>query len=537
MLPPKIDYFNSDKFKARVEGLLEKKHIPGLAIAITHNDQTASCAFGHAVVDPPVPCTPDTLFDIASASKSMTAASVALLVEDEKYPEVKYDGIMSEILPGDFVMATEEYTKNVTLDDVLGHRTGLPRYVYTLLPFRNTSIFLLIIFFWLDRHDNSYLGVNAKNGPDSAQSVTRNIRNLPTFAPLRAKYQYCNIMYTAAAYLVENKSGMSFAEFLETNFFKPLDMTSSSLQPSRARAKGFGDRMARGNQWEKETQKMVSIDMVEVPEVDGAGSIITSVNDYIKWIRAMIHLQAPVTEQIREEMLRARAVTNNRHKKLPPYSSPPMYGAGLETSYYRGHLRVDHGGGVTGFTTKQFFLPGLRFGGIMMLNSGSTDYADDLIIDELIDELLQVPEAERPDWEAYEYSFLDDDDTAENDQKKIIEELLPEGVTGSEPLTREMESYAGRYWNKGYHDLVVEVKDGKLFIDASDRSFGFTGFLGHVKDQTKFFFRIAESEAWGGLDMACLKAEFKIEGDKVVALGVQFEDALPDDELIWFDKQ
>lgn len=172
-----------------------------------------------------------------------------------------------------------------------------------------------------------------------------------------------------------------------------------------------------------------------------------------------------------------------------------------------------------------------------MLNSGSTDYADDLIIDELIDELLQVPEAERPDWEAYEYSFLDDDDTAENDQKKIIEELLPEGVTGSEPLTREMESYAGRYWNKGYHDLVVEVKDGKLFIDASDRSFGFTGFLGHVKDQTKFFFRIAESEAWGGLDMACLKAEFKIEGDKVVALGVQFEDALPDDELIWFDKQ
>lgn len=120
-----MDYFLSDKFKARAEALMAKYHVPGLAIAITHNERIESLAFGLATLDPPTPCTTDTLFDIASASKSMTAASVAMLVEDERYPEVQYDGIVSDMLPDDFVMPTEELTKQVTLDDILSHRSGM----------------------------------------------------------------------------------------------------------------------------------------------------------------------------------------------------------------------------------------------------------------------------------------------------------------------------------------------------------------------------------------------------------------------------
>lgn len=125
-----VDYFLSDAFKARAEAVLAKYRVPGLAIAITHRERIESRAFGLARLDPPVPCTPDTLFDIASASKSMTAASVALLVEDDdKYPEVKYDAIVSEVLPGDFVMPTEDLTRQVTVDDILSHRTGMSTYV------------------------------------------------------------------------------------------------------------------------------------------------------------------------------------------------------------------------------------------------------------------------------------------------------------------------------------------------------------------------------------------------------------------------
>lgn len=105
---------------------MNQHHVPGLAIAIVENDQTASAGYGKASVDPPMPCTADTLFDIASSSKSLTAASVALLIDDdENHPEVQYDAIMSQLLPDDFVMSETVYTEGVTVEDVLSHRTGM----------------------------------------------------------------------------------------------------------------------------------------------------------------------------------------------------------------------------------------------------------------------------------------------------------------------------------------------------------------------------------------------------------------------------
>jgi len=70
----------------------------------------------------------DTLFDIASASKSLTAASVALLIYDDvNYPDVKWESTISKLLPDDFVMPTDEYTKAVTIEDILSHRSGMAR--------------------------------------------------------------------------------------------------------------------------------------------------------------------------------------------------------------------------------------------------------------------------------------------------------------------------------------------------------------------------------------------------------------------------
>lgn len=119
-----MDLFNSPAFSSHVEDLIKKYHTPGLAIAIVHNDTTASKAFGMASFEPPVPMTADTLFDIASASKSLTAASVALLVADEKHPDIKYDAEMAKLLPGDFVMPGQGY-EGVTVEDILSHRSGM----------------------------------------------------------------------------------------------------------------------------------------------------------------------------------------------------------------------------------------------------------------------------------------------------------------------------------------------------------------------------------------------------------------------------
>lgn len=121
-----MDIFNSQKFRSHVEELMNEHHVPGLSIAIVQNESIASAGFGKASLNPSKPCTADTLFDIASASKSLTAAAVGLLVDDdEKYPEVQYEATMSSLLPEDFVISGEGYTENVTVEDILSHRSGM----------------------------------------------------------------------------------------------------------------------------------------------------------------------------------------------------------------------------------------------------------------------------------------------------------------------------------------------------------------------------------------------------------------------------
>lgn len=123
-----MDIFHSPKFHSHVEELMNEHHVPGLSIAIVQNETIASVGYGKASLDPAKPCTADTLFDIASASKSLTAGAVGLLIGDnEKYPEVQYEAVMSSLLPGDFVMPGVGYTENVTVEDILSHRTGMPR--------------------------------------------------------------------------------------------------------------------------------------------------------------------------------------------------------------------------------------------------------------------------------------------------------------------------------------------------------------------------------------------------------------------------
>ena len=121
-----MDFFRSPDFNCRVEELIKEHHVPGLAIAVVQSEMIASAGYGMASLDPPTSCTADTLFDIASASKSLTAAAVGLLVSDnEKHPDVQYEATLSSLLPGDFVMSDERYTKEVTVEDILSHRSGM----------------------------------------------------------------------------------------------------------------------------------------------------------------------------------------------------------------------------------------------------------------------------------------------------------------------------------------------------------------------------------------------------------------------------
>lgn len=375
------------------------------------------------------------------------------------------------------------------------------------------------------------MGINAKK-PDNPITVTRNLRNLPVAAPIRSKYMYCNMMYTVAVHLVERKSGMSFSEYVHKHFFTPLGMSSSSIQPSQAISKGFGDRIAMGHSWDTERQVYQAFPAPECPEGVGAGSIVTSANDYVKYVDAFMNHKHPFSEEIVNGILKERSLPSSG-EKLPPLTSPVTYAAGWSISWYRGHKIVMHDGAISGFGTSHWFLPDFKVGGAIFGNGDNATTVVDTLSQELIDEALAVPSNERPDWNNF-FSENNIDAKDPDEEKKVREELCPET---SEPQSQvlPLTAYTGTYSNPGYHELVVQIKDNRLFIDANDRSFPFTLTFEHVCDQNKFLVCLMGSIVGEG-DKEYLKAVFHIEDGKATQLGIDFEEDLQnDDGMIRFD--
>jgi hypothetical protein len=79
--------------------------------------------------------------------------------------------------------------------------------------------------------------------------------------------------------------------------------------------------------------------------------------------------------------------------------------------------------------------------------------------------------------------------------------------------------YAGKYQNAGYHDLILEDKDEKLWADCSDRNFGFVLSLDHVSGDTF----VAEIRDFLDDSKRNVGAEFQLGAlGEVESLGVEF---------------
>lgn len=372
------------------------------------------------------------------------------------------------------------------------------------------------------------MGQAAKE-PDTPRSVTRNFRNLPPAAPIRSKYMYCNQMYTIATYVVEKTSGLEFPDFVEEHFFKPLGMDSSNVQPSRARAKGLGDRIAPGYFWDKESEEYKSWENPSTPEAQGAGSVITSANDYIKYVKAMMNHEAPFTEGLYKGLIKSRSFQDPDYKLLRPHTSPTLYAAGWELRWYRGRLIIIHDGMISGFGSTHFFLPEVIFGAVIFGNASEANNIACILVQELIDEVLDVPKDQREDWSKVEEELgggeFDDEDVG------TVQQQLCPGIKEPEPLETPLSAYTGEYSNTGYHKMKVEIKEGRLFIDAKDRSMGFELMFSHVCNQTKFIAYLADEFTGGDIPF---KAEFELEGGKAARMGLHLEAGIK--EYIWFDR-
>ncbi len=415
-----------NKLREYVDSIMKDAKVPGLAMGIIKNGEVIFAeGFGYRNLEEKLPVTTKTLFVIASCTKAFTTAAIGMLVDEGK---VGWNKPVRTYLPS-FQLKDEYITRNITVRDLVTHRSGLPR------------------------HDGLWYGSYF-----TRKEMFDRLRYLDLSAGFRERYQYNNLMFMTAGYLVGQVTKSTWEEFVKERIFKPLFMTNSNFSVEVSKK---SDDFALPYLIKDEEVKRIPFRNLD--EIGPAGSINSCVDDMLKWIQ--FHFNKGKAGETR---LISESEIQSMHTPYMHISSPMElneqshnnYGLGWMILMYRGHKLVRHGGGIDGFTTSTSFMPFDSIG-VFVVNNGrssissfASTYAIDLLLDlEPIDRYAKMKEAQEK--------------AKETEEKKKKEER----VEGTKP-SHQLKEYVGQYEHPAYGIIAIEFSGDSL--SGKFKSFDFT---------------------------------------------------------------
>lgn len=289
----------ADVLDDRIRSIMAERHIPGAAVAVVQNGKVVRMkGYGVATLEFNVPVTTETVFEIGSVSKQMTAAGIMLLVQDGK---VALDEKIAKYLPN-----TPDAWRDVTVRHLLTHTSGVKSY-------------------------SSLDGFGLSERMTMADFIKKLSPHPLEFTPGERNI-YSNSGFNLLAYIIETQSGKKYIDFMRERIFIPLGMTKT------------GDRdpqfviplRASGYEWRQDRYSGRDGNLTDLM---GAGSIVSTINDMTKW-EAALRGDKFLNAQSKKEIWTQFTFTNG---KLSPY------GLGWRISDVRGNALVAHSGQTAGF--------------------------------------------------------------------------------------------------------------------------------------------------------------------------------------------
>jgi len=400
---------------------LDQIKVPGAAIAVIEgNEIIYAKGFGFRDLEKKLPVTADTLMAIGSCTKAFTTFALGTLVDQGK---VDWDKPVRSYIPW-FRLYDVVAGERLTPRDLVTHRSGLPRHD----------------FVWYN------------NFTATREDLVRRLAFLPPSADMRTKWQYNNLMFLTAGYLVETLTGKPWEDSVRMLVFNPLGMARSNFSVANSQKDSdFAEPYVERD------GKLTKMPFRNITTMGPAGSINSSANEMAHWV--MVHIN---DGKYRGRQVIDPATLNDMHSAYMPTGgtatrpdiSPADYGLGWFIDSYRGHQRVDHGGNIDGFSALMCLFPNERLGLVVLTNKNGTPFPE-LVAQTAADRIFGL---EAVDWIGDAAKRQAEAEAAEKaaEQKKTTRRRP--GTTPSHKL----EEYAGDYWNPGYGDLVVELKGNQL---------------------------------------------------------------------------
>lgn len=456
--------------------------------------------------------TTDALFAACSTTKAFTSAATSIAIQDSKATEspIDWDTPVASLIPEDFILEDDYATKNITLEDALSHRSGMPEHNWTLALF-------------------------PKKGPTPG-SIVRAMQYMPLATPPRTKYHYNNYMYVAVSHALEQHTSETLGAFMKKRIWDPLGMRETFFSPDEAKANpSTAAKLVQAYDWVPTTEGGKSIPKPENnwPVNSGAGAIISNVLDYARWVRELIEKAGPLKGH--DSLTDPRTIHfQNDDMNLPsPYHS---YALGWVVDNYRGQNLYSHSGGWPGYASWVGFVPEKKFGFVVMGNSSSARYAAFRLVTYLLDRRLGLSddpkyeqqiaaciERQTETWE----SRLKNEDI--EDSKRRLFSSLPDPPI---PCALHMSGYTGTYRHPTGAILTIQIRNDGLIADLRDRVIPCELSLVHASGE--FFVGSIHSEGFNL--MLPFTVEFYIDAAGVVKrVGLLLEPALKEQKL-WFDR-
>ena len=395
--------------------------VNGVAIAVAKDGEIVfSQGFGLRDAAQTLEMTTRSLCPIASMTKTFTSMSLALLADDGL---LDWDTPVRQYLPT-FKLWDPFASERMTPRDLLTHRSGLPR--HDLVWYKSTA---------------------------SRQELFDRLQYLEPTSDFRTIWQYQNLMYMTAGYLVGQLTGTSWEEVVQRRIFDALGMVSSRFSvESMQRAPDF----SRG--YRKHQRKTVQMPFYEEIEALGpAGSIVSNVDDLSRWLLLNLnkgrHGDRRLVSEGQVAQMHAPQVVISGPGKYPelPQNS---YGLGWFVQPYRGRMIIHHGGNIDGFSTMLSLMLEENLGVVVLVNMNATPLQDILpfnVFDRFV-EGRQVP------WNARLRADYKEIETAgERGKEKAKTDRVPR-TRPSHPL----DAYAGTYIHPGYGRVHVEKNEKGL---------------------------------------------------------------------------
>ncbi|WP_378173942.1 serine hydrolase [Aquimarina sp. SS2-1] len=414
-------------FEKEVDSIMNVYHTVGAAIAVLKDGKVIyKKGFGYKDLEKKDTVNSTTVFGIGSCTKAFTAALFDIF-EQKGLVQLK-DSPKTYIPELSFYNDTMD--EHIKISDILSHRTGIPN-----IPTESSAVFFR---------------------SDDRNAIIPRLKYIEPQADVGETWIYNNYLYALAGRITERITKQDWEDNLAEYIFTPLEMNTTYANVVTASkdpnfALGYG------------VSRRDTIPMQVLPENfptrDAGGNIYSSIDDMTKWLKVWMSQGYYKKQRVLSSKYIKEATGNQQLINTDSITQQSQYyGYGWMNSMQKGYRKIEHSGGISGYTSNVVYYPDKQLGIIVLTNQNTAGTAF-AITDRISERFLDIA-IETGSNEPYFSTVI-----------SLEDPKTPTTINQTDPPTHSLVDLSGTYHHSGFGDIKVYLEEETLYAKVPFTTF------------------------------------------------------------------